>query len=70
MSKKSVVVTKETSTGRNINFRDTSKGKDMSRSEFVKQIEKGNYPEYHVRKINNIKTPTSNPDKSSRNNLG
>ncbi len=41
----------------------------MTRAEFVKQIEKGSYPKYHVRKINNIKTPVSNPDSTTNNNL-
>ena len=30
----------------------------------------GNYEHYHVREINGIKTPVSNPDKSTNNNLG
>lgn len=42
----------------------------MTRAGFVKRIEKGEYPNYHVRKVNQIKTPASNPDKSKQNNLG
>ena len=42
----------------------------MTRSQFVKEIEKGNYENYHIRVINDIKTPVSNPDKSENNNLG
>jgi hypothetical protein len=66
---KHVVVTDESGTGRNEQFRDTKTGRNMTRPEFVRQIEKGNYPGYHVRKINNVKTPASNPDKSENNNL-
>lgn len=42
----------------------------MTRVKFVKKIEQGNYPDYHVRKINNVKTPVSNPDGNDDNNLG
>jgi hypothetical protein len=41
----------------------------MTRPEFVRQIESGNYDNYHVRKINGVKTPVSNPDNSEKNNL-
>ena len=65
-----VKVTKESSTGRNINFQDTTTGKSMTRSQFVKEIEKGNYSDYHVRKINGVKTPVSNPNGKQSDNLG
>ena len=42
----------------------------MTRAQFVKEIEQGNYDNYHVRVINDVKTPVSNPDSSSKNNLG
>ncbi len=41
----------------------------MTRAQFVRQIEQGNYANYHVRKINDVKTPVSNPDDSEGNNL-
>jgi hypothetical protein len=41
----------------------------MTRAEFVKKIEQGLYPNYHVRKIDGVKTPASNPDNSEANNL-
>ena len=70
MSKgKKVVVTQESGTGRNEKFKDTSTGRNMTRPDFVRQIEQGNYPAYHIRKIDGVKTPASNPDKSERNNL-
>lgn len=67
---KRITVTSETSTGRNQTFHDNYKNKDMSRQKFVKDIKKGDYPKYHVRTINGIETPVSNPDKSTSNNLG
>ena len=69
MAKGRVKVTKESSTGRNINFKDNSTGVNMTRAQFVKKIESGQYQKYHIRKINEVKTPVSNPDDSSKNNL-
>ena len=60
----------QNSTGRNITFKDISSGTKMTRSQFVTKIENNKYSDYHVRTINGIKTPCSNPDKSERNNLG
>lgn len=70
MARKRVSVTSESSSGRNQFFHDNYKGKDMSRTQFVKEIKLGNYPSYHVRKINGTATPVSNPDSSENNNLG
>lgn len=64
-----VKVTQESDSGRNQRFRDTRTGEEMTRAQFVKQIENGQYPNYHVRKINKIKTPVSNPDETTNNNL-
>ena len=69
MPKKRVTVTKENDSGRNQKFHDNKTGEDMSRAEFVKKIETGKYEDYHVRKVNGLKTPVSNPDSSSDNNL-
>lgn len=60
----------QNSTGRNINYKDVSSGAKMTRSQFVSKIENNKYSDYHIRTINGIKTPCSNPDKSERNNLG
>ena len=60
----------QNSTGRNITFEDVSLGIKMTRSQFVAKIENNKYSDYHVRTINGIKTPCSNPDKNERNNLG
>ena len=67
---KRVSVTQENNSGRNQRFRDNYSKTEMSRPEFVRQIEKGNYANYHIREINGVKTPVSNPDKSENNNLG
>ena len=67
---KRITVTKETSTGRNERFHDNFTGTDMTRNQFVNQIKQGNYENYHVRNINGIPTPVSNPDKTRNNNLG
>lgn len=70
MAKKRVTVTNETDTGRNTNFHDNRTNEGMTRAGFVKKIEKGKYPKYHVRKIHGTKTPVSNPDNTECNNLG
>jgi predicted SPOUT superfamily RNA methylase MTH1 len=69
MVKKPIKVIKESTTGRNQRFLDPNKSLEMTRTQFVKQIEKGNYAGYHVRKVNQLKTPVSNPDNTKRNNL-
>jgi len=70
MARKTVTVTRESATGRNTSFVDTRTGTNMTRPQFVKQIERGVYPEYHVRVVNGVKTPASNPDSRRNNNLG
>lgn len=69
MSRKRVTVTQETSSGRNQTFHDNYSGADMTRSQFVREVEAGNYSNYHVRDVNGLKTPVSNPDDSTNNNL-
>lgn len=68
--KRRVEVTRETDTGRNEEFRDTNTGRRMTRPEFVREIEKGKYPDYHTRNLRGVRTPASNPDGSDSNNLG
>lgn len=67
---KRISVTRESDSGRNQQFRDNSTGREMSRSELVQRIQQGQYPNYHVRDVNGIPTPVSNPDGSENNNLG
>lgn len=66
---KNIKVTKETSTGLNIQFQ-IGKGRTVNRTKLVKEIQSGVHPDYHVRKINGKNVPCSNPDKSKHNNLG
>jgi hypothetical protein len=70
MTGKRLRVTQESETGRNERFRDTRTGETLSRGEVVRRIESGRYDDYHVRRINGVKTPVSNPDRSEGNNLG
>lgn len=69
MANKRIKVIQESDSGRNQKFHDNRTGENMSRSQFVKKIEQDQYPNYHVRKINNVKTPVSNPDNTEGNNL-
>lgn len=67
--KKRISVLSENETGRNEIFLDNVNKIKMTRNQFVREIEMGNYDKYHIRIINNIKTQVSNPDKSKNNNL-
>ena len=70
---KKVSVRKEDENGRNILFKDNYTKEIMTDEEFVEKIRNNvnNYQDkYHVRVINGVETPCSNPDNSSNNNLG
>lgn len=67
---KRISVTSENPNGRNTTFKDNYTKTNMTRTQFVQKIENGEYPNYHIRKINGVDTPVSNPDKSKNNNLG
>jgi hypothetical protein len=69
MAGKRVSVTRESNTGRNTNFKDNRTSQNMTRQQLVNKIESGKYPGYHVRNINGVATPVSNPDKRKNNNL-
>jgi len=68
--KKPIRATQESESGRNLRFKDESTGREKTRAQLVKEIEAGQHPGYHVRVINGIKTPVSNPDGKTKNNLG
>jgi hypothetical protein len=70
MWRKRVSTIVESSTGRNLQFHDNFNWNNMSTNQFVFEIENGNYSNHHIRVINWIKTPVSNPDWSKNNNLG
>ena len=56
------IVLQESSSGENTRFRDIQTGVMMTRREFVREVEKGNYPDYHVRTIDEVKRPVLNGD--------
>jgi hypothetical protein len=70
MAKKRISVISTTNTGKNTVFHDNFKNKNMTIKQFVSEIKKGNYDNYHIRVIKGIETPVSNPDNSANNNLG
>ena len=70
MARKRITVTSESSTGRNEHFHDNYTDTNMNRRDFVNAIKNGEYPHYHIRTINGVETPVSNPDKTKNNNLG
>lgn len=65
-----VKVINETDSGRNTEYHDNYTGEDMTRVQFVRKIKNGYYKNYHIRIIDGIETPCSNPDGSENNNLG
>ena len=52
----------ENSKGRNTKF-------EITRAELVRQIEKGIHPNMHIRVINGVKTPCTNPNNIKKGNL-
>ena len=58
-----IKVSKENKTGRNTHF-------EITREEFVRQIDNKQHPNYHIRTINGVRTPASNPNKNKKDNLG
>lgn len=66
-----VVVTRESPTGRNLEFRDTVTGREMDREEFVDAIRDGTYADdYQVRQVNGLATPAAKPNDTTADNLG
>ena len=69
MARKRITTISESETWRNLKFHDNYSWNNMTRAWFVREIESGNYDNYHIREINGIKTPVSNPDNKVNNNL-
>lgn len=69
MAKKRITVIQESKSGRNQKFKDNFAGTIMTRTQFVKAIKQDKYDNYHIRNINGLDTPVSNPDSSTNNNL-
>ena len=67
---KPIVVTKETITGRNVQFQNKYTGESMTLLQFISAIKNSQYTGYHIREINGVETPVSNPDNKKGNNLG
>jgi hypothetical protein len=67
---KRIKVTVASESGRNLAFHDNFTGQNLTRAQFVRAIEAGEYTNYHVRVVDGIKTPAGNPDGSVNNNLG
>lgn len=70
MANKRISVTNQSDTGRNTRFHDNYTGQNMTRNQFVNAIKSGQYDNYHIRTINGVATPVSNPDSRANNNLG
>lgn len=68
MTKKDYKVTRESDTGRNLEF--DAKGKQLTRAQFCNEIDAGKHEDFYVRKINGVRTPVSKPDGNKDNNLG
>lgn len=64
-----IIVTDESDSGRNLYSHDNSTNQDMTRAQFIKEIKQGNYDGYHIRHINGLDIPVSNPDGKESNNL-
>lgn len=67
-----VKVTKETSTGKNIEFINTGNHQKMTLKQFVNKIESGNSvysKDYYIKKDSSGKTPVSKPNNSKKDNI-
>lgn len=74
MEKQKLIVTKETKTGRNIEFQDTRNNQIMTIEELISRLENGksSYNEDYCVKHdkNGKKYISSKPDRNKNNNLG
>ncbi len=68
MAKLKIEVDSQSKTGRNTKF--NVDGKILTRAQTANLIKQTPNSGFHVRKINGLNTPVSNPDKSTKNNLG
>lgn len=64
-----VIKLAEDDKGRNSHFFDFDKKEGLTRENFVAAIKDGKYPKYHIRNVDGIEYPASNPDDKSGNNL-
>lgn len=69
IGKSKITTTLESPTGRNLRFDVPGQG-NVTRQALVQQIRAGEQPGYHVRVINRLATPVSNPNGTESDNLG
>ena len=67
--RKNITVVGEKPTGLNTHFHVPGQG-TVTRGELANQVERGDHPDYHVRRVCGQRIVASNPDGSERNNLG
>jgi hypothetical protein len=67
---KSVIVLKQSETGRNEFFYDLVLHKNMTLNQFVSAIEQKKYPGYRIIRSHGVATPMSIADGTTQNNLG
>lgn len=65
-----LMVIEKSRSGRNTLFLDTLTGEILHASVVVQRIKNGAYPRCHLRLINGIETPVTNPDGIEWGNLG
>ncbi len=73
MAKGILKVTKESNTGRNLEFQNTGNNEKLTSNELVKRLETGNsaYNDgYYIKHQNGQKYIVSKPDGNEKNNLG
>lgn len=69
MATKRVTVAQETSSGLNTRFNVAGQGV-VPRGKLADQVEQGQHPGYHVRRLDGQRIIASNPDGKKDNNLG
>lgn len=67
---RTVKVTDELPTGRNVEFADMDAKRYMSLGEFIARIKKGEYPDYYIKVVNGEEIPVSKPNGIVEDNLG
>lgn len=73
MAKGILKVTKESNTGRNLEFQNTGNNEKLTSNELVKRLKTGNsaYNDgYYIKHQNGQKYIVSKPDGNEKNNLG
>lgn len=69
MATKKITVTRETPSGLNTHFNVPGRG-ELTRGQLAREVDAGKHPGYHTRKVEGQRIIASNPDGTTRNNLG